>query len=536
MYSPTSLDCIVVGYNDQDFSQVEQRHRSVAPHSGIYNHIVTNSVRYGGERIVYMELLNRVVAEATGQAPGLHICELPNLGVYYLASFLRRRNYNVAIVNFFNAEKQLLIDLLGQSPRAVAITTTFYTDNEPITEIIRFVRQYNDETKIIVGGPHIQNLCSTYGPPTLDFLLKGMGADFYVNESQGELTLSRLIGALRSEERIDFSEIPNLIFTLDHKDFERTNRIIENNDMDENRVEWKYFDRDEYVPTAQMRTARSCAFSCAFCRYPIVAGPLNLTSLEVIESEMRDLHSAGVKNLIFVDDTFNVPLPRFKDICRMMIRNKFDFNWFSYFRCSNSDEKAFDLMRESGCKGVFLGIESGDQRILNNMNKFAKLERYEYGIRALRQREIVSFVSMIVGFPGETAETVLRTKEFIEKTSPTFYRLELYWHDEKVPIHDKAEEFGIRGRGYSWQHNSMDWREGAEFITNAYKSIKNSVVLPIYMFDFWSIPYLIGKGIPIPKTVEFARASQELLRLGLDDFPVDTTDQEKRLVSLFTAN
>ena len=534
MQDRTDLDCIVVGYNDLDFSHVKQNHKEMSEHSGAYNHIITNSVQYRGERITYMELLNRVLSEATRRKQRLHVCELPNLGGYHLASFLRQRELSVGIVNFFNDDKQKFIELLRQSPRAVAITTTFYTDNEPIADIIRFIRRHNSDTKIIVGGPHIFNLCSVYDPLTLNFILQEIGADFYVNDSQGELTLARLVQQLRDGNDAGFGNIPNLIYSRDQQQFERTTRTVENNDMDENSVKWNFFDRSEYVPTAQMRTARSCAFNCAFCRYPIVAGPLNHTSIENIELEMRTLQSAGVKNLIFIDDTFNVPLPRFKEICRMMIKNRFDFEWFSYFRCSNSDMEAFDLMQESGCKGVFLGIESADQQILNNMSKFAKVERYESGIRALTERDILSFVSIIVGFPGETAGSVRRTMEFIERTAPTFYRMELYWHDEKVPIHARAAEFGIRGRGYSWQHNSMDWRKAGDLIIEMYKSIRNSVVLPVYMFDFWSIPYLVGKGIPIPQIVEFARIAQELMLLGLDDRPVDTSVQERRLIELFT--
>src|SRR5580692_8915848 len=77
---------------------------------------------------------------------------------------------------------------------------------------------------------------------------------------------------------------------------------------------------------------------------------------------------------VFVDDTFNVPLPRFKKLLRMMIDKAWGFEWISFFRCSNADEEAFDLMARSGCIGVFLGIESGDQTILEYMDKHAKVE------------------------------------------------------------------------------------------------------------------------------------------------------------------
>src|SRR5215471_5879202 len=62
-----------------------------------------------------------------------------------------------------------------------------------------------------------------------------------------------------------------------------------------------------------------------------------------------------------------------KKLYRMMIKNNFDFKWVSFFRCSNANDETFALMAESGCIAVYLGVESGDQTILNHMNKFAQI-------------------------------------------------------------------------------------------------------------------------------------------------------------------
>ena len=107
------------------------------------------------------------------------------------------------------------------------------------------------------------------------------------------------------------------------------------------------------------------------------AGALSLTSVEVVEKELAQLGRRGVQHVIFIDDTFNVPGPRFKELCKMMIRNDFGFSWYSYFRCAAArDVETYDLLRDSGCKAVFLGIESGDQNVLDNMSKVATLDRY----------------------------------------------------------------------------------------------------------------------------------------------------------------
>ncbi|HEX8353405.1 MAG TPA: PhpK family radical SAM P-methyltransferase [Pyrinomonadaceae bacterium] len=537
MRTSDNLDCVIIGHNDMDFREVCEEISKIGKHSGAYNDLKANSVLVGGERITYMELLNRTIREATGTDPGLYATELPHLGSAYLASFMRRRGLGVEVVNSFNQERERLKGLLAQSPRAVAITTTLYVDYAPIVDVVNFVRRHNPRTKIIVGGPHVFSICSDRDEATQDYIFQEIGADIYIFDSQGELTLSKVLAELRDAEGTpDLSGIPNLTYTHDNLAFERTPRVVEDNDMDENAVDWSTFDPGYYAPTAQLRTARSCAFKCAFCRYPAFAGSLNLTSIEVVERELRQLHAAGVKNVVFIDDTFNVPLPRFKELCRMMIRNRFDFNWFSFFRCANADDESFDLMAESGCKGVFLGIESGDARILKNMNKFADPGRYSYGIARLKERGILTFATIIVGYPGENEESIRNTTNFLLETCPTYYRLELYYHYTNVPIHEHAEKYGIRGSGYSWKHNSMDWREAAQHLQRMYRTIEGPRILPGYMFDFWSIPYLMGKGLTLEQIEGFVAEAQGILVQGFDESAApDTARHEERMRALFRA-
>jgi radical SAM PhpK family P-methyltransferase len=528
----SKLDCLIIGHNDVDFRTVEAKLKKTQHYSGAYADLKTNSVYFHGRRITYMPLLNEVMKRAVGTDPRFCLTDVPHLGAVILKSFLQRRGFNVGIVNSFNNDQGQLIDLLSQSPNAVAIMTTFYVDNDPIIEIVQFIKRHNPKVKIIVGGPHIFNLFANQERVALDFILKSIGADFYICDSQGELTLSLILGELRRGDKRDFSNIPNLTYTFDNIEFHQTNRVIENNDLSDSSADWRYFDPTYYTPTTQLRTARSCAFSCSFCKYPLMAGPLNLIDLGGIERELDYLSEAGVQNIVFIDDTFNVPLSRFKDICRLMINKRYPFNWYSFFRCSNSDDEAFDLMEKSRCKGVFLGIESGDEKILKGMNKFANIDRYKYGIRKLKERGIVTFASIIVGFPGETEQSVRNTMDFLEEASPNFYRAELYYHYSDVPIHKQSDVYGICGAGYSWKHNTMEWQRAVELVQRMYKTIRGPSVVPAYMFDFWSIPYLIGKGLSLDQITGFTRIAQEILINSLGDSAPDTSRQEDQLLNL----
>jgi p-methyltransferase len=343
-----------------------------------------------------------------------------------------------------------------------------------------------------------------------------MAADIYVIEGQGELTLTAIVECLKQGG--DLRYVPNIVY-YEKGELKRSAAFPENNSLDENYINWAAFDSD-LGKTIQTRTARSCAFNCSFCNYPTRAGKLTLASLETLEKEFDSIRALErIENVVFIDDTFNVPLPRFKDICRMMIKKDYRFNWFSYFRCSNSDAEAVDLMAESGCKGVFLGIESGSPAILKNMNKAATVEKYVDGIKMLEQRNILTFGSFIIGFPGETAETVQETIDFIKETKPTYYRTQMWYCEPGTPIERHRAKYNIDGEGFVWSHASMDSLEAMDHIDRIFLTVHESQWLPQWSFDFWIIPYLLGKGITADHFKGFMTEANKLLALEIASMP-----------------
>ena len=519
------LDCVVIGYNEVPFAKYESFLRNYGEDAEAYRDLKFSFVDLGGKKLDYMGLLNHVIALAQpgGSIPAspaeeLKSGDIPNLAAVYLTNFLRNRGQQARYINLFQYEKEKLIEYLAEEPYCVALTTTFYVVNMAAVEIVQFIRKHNPRVKIVIGGPLISNHARNYkNPVEFEAALDDIGADIYVIEGQGELTLSQIVDALKNGD--DLSTVPNIAYMQNGK-LLRTKVIAENNSLDENYIDWRKFRDEEIGATVQTRTARSCAFKCSFCNYPTRAGALNLTSNEVIEKELDSiLELDQIRNLVFIDDTFNVPFPRFKEICRLMIKNKYPFNWFSYFRCSNSDEEAIALMAESGCKGVFLGIESGSPTILKNMNKSATIEKYAKGIEWLRQYGIMTFGSFIVGFPGETEATVQETVDFIQETKPDFYRAQMWYCEPGTPIQNQRSEYDIDGQGFVWSHRTMDSLEAMDHIDKMFLTIKESLWLPQWSFDFWTIPYLIGKGISLDLFRELMQSAHQMLTLEIASVP-----------------
>ncbi len=517
-----NLDCVVIGYNDPPFEAYEGLLRRYGEDSEAYRDLKLSFVNVDGAKLTYVELLNYVLARA-GHGNSLASGEIPNLAAAYLTNFLRRQGYRADYVNLFQQEKERLGQLLDEGVRTVAITTTFYVINYPVHEMVEFIREHAPETQIVLGGPLIANHFRNYSGADLEATLDDLGADVYVHEGQGEATLAQILAAL--DNGGDLSKVSNIAFKRGGASgngssaagkYELTAKVPENNDMNAVEIDWLGLSGGHLGATLQTRTARSCAFNCAFCNYPTRAGKLTLASVDTIERELDSMAArGGVENVVFIDDTFNVPLPRFKDICRLMIRKNYGFNWFSYFRCSNSDDEAFELMAQAGCKGVFLGIESGSPTVLTHMNKHATIEKYRRGIQQLHKNGVLTFGSFILGFPGETQETVQETIDFLHETKPSYFRSQMWYNEAGTPIHQKADEYGIDGDGFVWEHNTMDSLEAMEHIERLVLTMEDSEWLPQWSFDFWIIPYLMGKGITLEQFRRFMHTANRMLRLEI---------------------
>jgi p-methyltransferase len=511
-----TLDCVVIGYNEVPFPQYEELLRRYGQDSEAYRDLKFSFVDVqGAGKMTYAGLLNHALdlARGTRDTEPFKSGDIPNLAAVYLTHYLRRRGLQAEYVNLFQYEKDRLLEHLRCGPQCVVITTTFYVLNMPVSEMVEFIREHAPDVPVVVGGPLVANHVRSYRGEELAAALRDTGADFFVHESQGEGTLTRLIQCLRDGGSP--AAVPNLLY-FDGDELRTTAPMRENNSLDEELIDWASLGRQDLGATIQTRTARSCAFSCSFCNYPTRAGALTLASLASIERELDSMQAlGGVRNVVFIDDTFNVPVNRFKDICRMIIRKGYGFDWFSYFRCSNADEECADLMAESGCKGVFLGIESGSPTILKNMNKAATIEKYARGIAWLRERGVLTFGSFITGFPGETEETVQETIDFIRDNRPDYYRSQMWYGEQGTPVFDQRDHYDIQGEGFVWSHGSMDSMEAMEHIERMFLSIQESEWLPQWSFDFWIIPYLLGKGISTAAFKSFMTLANKMLALEI---------------------
>ena len=504
-------DCLIIGFNDSNFEDYVRMLKAMGTNSGAFKDIDLAFIEYQGKPYRSMDILNLFHETNGSRSKPFHNADFLWPVITYLVSYLAKRDLTVDYVNLFHLEKQKLKEkLLKNDILTIAITTTLYVSPHPITEIISFIRRHNKTAKIIVGGPHIANSTNTDDEATSLSLLKYIGADYYVISSEGEGTLVKLIEALKAGS--GFDQIENIAYKQG-KDYVVNKTSIESNRLEENMVNYRLFPRAELGEFVSTRTAKSCPFSCSFCAFPARAGKYTYSDVAFVEQELDAIREiGGVTTVTFIDDTFNIPKARFKEILRMMIRNKYGFKWNSTYRCDHGDQETVDLMGEAGCEGVFLGVESGSDTMLKIMNKTAKRADYLRAIPALAQAGISTYASLVMGFPGETEETFKETMDLIEEARPDYFRAQLWYCDPLTPIWDQRENYGIKGCAFSWSHNTMDVKAACDLIDMMFLNVQGSVWLPQNGFEQWSTFYLQRKGMTSEQIKTFLRSFNAVIK------------------------
>jgi anaerobic magnesium-protoporphyrin IX monomethyl ester cyclase len=514
-------DSLIIGFSDSNFGEYEQMVRAMGADSGAYRDLNLAFVSYNNKPYRSLDILSHFYLEPDNggklprHAKGFHNADFMWPVVLYLGSYLHRRGFSFDYVNLFHLEKDKLKDkLLHDDILTIAITTTLYVTPHPIVEIINFIRQYNDKVKIIVGGPYIHNQSRMGDQITLHRLYKLIGADFYVISQEGEETLANLIATLKAGASLD--SVDNIAYKKDSKYVVTASRV-ESNPLEENPVDYSLFPRSEVGEFISLRTAKSCPFACSFCGFPQRAGKYTYTDVSLVEKELNLLADLGVTTLTFLDDTFNVPKARFREILKMMANNKYGFKWNSFYRSDHGDEETIELMGKAGCEGVFLGVESGSDKLLETMNKTSRRHNYMKAIPLLQAAGISAYASIIIGFPSETYETVQESISLIEEAKPDFFRAQLWYADPMTPIWNQREQYGVKGGMFNWSHNTMDSQMACDLIEKMFLSVENSVWMPQNGFEQWSIFYLQRKGMTLDQIKTFLRYFNAGVRQKLID-------------------
>jgi hypothetical protein len=307
-------------------------------------------------------------------------------------------------------------DVIGISIRSVAgkivdQNAEFHTkpfDARILVKQIVDVIKRVSPTHIVLGGPGF----NYYGREWLEYLELDYGL-------RGEAEFSFPLYLKRLEEGGDIYSIPGCIYRKNNHIFKVPRELVENLDATALPA-CKLFELDKYVErdiSAGIFTKRGCAFQCTFCPYSSLEGTrYRLKSPERVVDEIEHIQQAKqAAKFDFCDNSFNVPKKHAEAICREIIERNLDIEWSTgALKPTGITDNLCQLFEDSGCTSLGLAAESASEKMLKNMRRGYRVDQVKQALSCLSRSDIPFGVSLLLGAPGETPETVTETFDVID--------------------------------------------------------------------------------------------------------------------------
>lgn len=337
----------------------------------------------------------------------------PALGVAYLASCLEKNDLSVRIIDVsaesLNHEEIIKI-LKKEKPSLIGIYVNSFSLHHALLLIDKIKK--NIKTKIIVGGNHI-----THEPSATLYL----GAD-YGFRGEAEEALPLIAGSIKEKKEPD--DICGLVRIKGGKIYSDGIAKIENLDsmpfparnLLPNEMYYTPFSKGKITT---MMTSRGCLFNCIFCSSH--TKKIKARSPENVVKEIEQLADEGFDFILIEDDFFTFEKERVKKICGLIIKRAVRIRWACSTRADYIDSSMLALMKKAGCSLIGFGIESGDEKIRNNViGKNVGNERIIAAFENARKAGIRTLAYCMFGHPGETADDMENTLKFVLKLDPDY--------------------------------------------------------------------------------------------------------------------
>jgi anaerobic magnesium-protoporphyrin IX monomethyl ester cyclase len=301
----------------------------------------------------------------------------PHLGLASIAAFLEKHGHSVKILDLSLEGESEIDHFIESGLDIIGFSATSFTFSRTI-ELARRVKDSGSNIITVVGGPHVPiGMETVLDSPCFDYAVCG----------EGEMTIMELVELLQRERKpgtASLSVIHGLIF----KDDDGRTVVnpmrprIDNLDNLPNPA-FHLFQMDKYG-IYPLLTSRGCPFGCTFCSIKAIWGTRwRYRSPENIIMEIN--HARNKFNWIekpfsIIDDSFNVIPKRIEEFCTIILGRNMDFQWFSAgFRADKISLSLARKMKEAGCIGVSVGIESANNEILRRIKKKETIEEIEKG-------------------------------------------------------------------------------------------------------------------------------------------------------------
>jgi anaerobic magnesium-protoporphyrin IX monomethyl ester cyclase len=346
----------------------------------------------------------------------------PPLGLLLLGAALRTQGFEAQIVDCAGG---VAVEIPDADLYGISVYTTSYPEALALRDAIR----RRSDAPVVAGGPHATALPAE------------TSRDFdYVCVGEAEITFPEIAPSLAARRRPDPIVVCRPPSNLDALPL----------------AAYSLVDLDAYRRVVAGKVARSilssrgCPFRCRYCATATLGGSLRLRSPESILEELRSLDRISPFEAVrFVDDNFLIRRRTFGELMAGLARLGRPFR--IYCRASDLSVTRCQALVEAGCRMVACGVESGSARMHSLMGTRKDVRAMIQGLRSARRAGLAIRIGLIVGYPGETWETVCESIENLRRMAFDSYNLYNFVPFPGTDPYRRPERYGITWLSANWK-------------------------------------------------------------------------------------
>lgn len=328
------------------------------------------------------------------------------------------------------------------NPQLVGITT-MTADYASALKTAQLVKEWNSDCTVIMGGAHASVMPKIMVEwPHTDAVVKGEGEEPFRailrRLGTGSTNLEDIPGVITKKSVIKADDIPLEVEDLDNLPFPDRSSLLSPE---------KFSSEDMGL----MLTSRGCPFRCGYCSNFSKRTRFRSTDnvLEEIEKVQREF---GTFQFMFKDDSFTLSRKRVEGFCAAVDKRGFKILWESTTRLDLVDDNLVKTMKRAGCNRVGVGVESGDDAMLELMNKNLTKETIRSATTVLTKNGLFWTAYFMMGLPTENESQLLATLEFMKELRPPYAAIGIFKPYPGTKFFELAENSGLVSSNVSNEH------------------------------------------------------------------------------------
>ena len=320
------------------------------------------------------------------------------IGLGYIAANVKKlTDYNIDIIDVEHKGYGIddLINIISNKSIDVLGISAFVSNYLFCVEFTNKIKKLFPNIKIVLGRP--------FPTSTADLVLEDCSVDVVV-KGAGEMAFVDILRNLDCDPDY-YKKHHNVVIGYFPDDMD-----------DLPSPDWKLMEYDtyQYLPPWSdfpILSSRGCPYRCNYC-YKINGDMYKERSIDNLFNEVLVVvNELGRETFMMQDDLFFVKPRRVIEFCNKLIESNLNIQWSAISRIDLINEEIAELLSKAGCKSVGIGIESGSKDMLKAMNKKLSLEKTAKNLAILRKYNIKQMPYVIVGYPGETLDTLRETED-----------------------------------------------------------------------------------------------------------------------------